>query len=681
MSAPDKINLEVEFSSRLTGISCIKDVLEDYYRNKDCHIKLLWLEEFKLVCKMGEDFDFTSDEENRNLEMFWYILKKLGQKSAWKCGGKRNRSRSRSRSRMDRISGTRNANGSKTRHRSSSGRQSRARSPRSNSRSRSRQDSRSSKEIGTDMQRKRCRSRDKWHQNIRKTRPRMSETRCRNDWNIDIIPLVRAMAEEVAYDGAMMMLMLNFYVAKNLYCKCCRSTWMCLSNASSFATMKQGPLQKPNKDKWNAEEVPYADQTSIIGEMLLAEDESNVAVSERIYEVPTVQELKEIMANTEVSGLKRTTGIPRSFLTSADSSTPGAKINQYGQVVVTKLELLAFTDNQQQSEKVERGNDLKDEKIETHCGEDDSKVQAIKIIQESSVPDVDVENISDLTDDDNQQSSASDSSEVAPPRKKKLNKEKQEKKSKSRTIHPTRKSLIILSDNPDQEVALQPLAKSTVPPPIVTAPPTPEPHSIPVSAPIFGAPLPAAALRKSSNVFSSYQAPPAHLVNSAMQYVPIVPAPHHVSSTSLDPLTAFEDAMRELDAKKARREANQNRKRWTKGYDHRFRRTSCSPRRRSPHRSRSRSPSASVVLTPVRRRRLVKDIAPVSVQKSSDTELEDGEIVEEDDSDDKIKPNLLAFKKECFKGNMKSAENNEKFKVSIKNEYFEETIKTENEQK
>ena len=87
------------------------------------------------------------------------------------------------------------------------------------------------------------------------------------------------------------------------------------------------------------------------------------------------------------------------------------------------------------------------------------------------------------------------------------------------------------------------------------------------------------------------------------------------------------------------------------------------------------------MLTPVRRRRLVKDIAPVSVQKSSDTELEDGEIVEEDDRDDETKPNLFAFKKECFKGNMKSAENNEKFKVSIKNEYFEETIKTENEQK
>ena len=682
MSVPEKINLDVEFSSRLTGISCIKDVLDDYYRNKDCHIKLLWLEEFKLVCQVGEDFDFTSDEENRNLEMFWYILKKLGEKSGWKYGGKRNRSRSRSRSRMDRISGSRNANWSKTRHRSSSGRQSRARSPRRNSRSRcrersrsARQDSRSSNEIA-DMQRKRSGSGDKWHQN-RKTRPRKSETRCRNDWNINVAPLVRAMAEEVAYDGAMMMLMLNFYVAKNLYCKCCRSTWMCLSNTSSFATMEQGLLQKQNEDQWNAEEVPHVDQTSIIGEMLLAEDESNVAVSERIYEVPTVQELKEIMANTEVSGLKRTTGIPRSFLTSADSSTPGAKINQYGQVVVTKLELLAYTDNQQQSEKVEKGNNMDDEKIETHFVEDESKVQAMKIKQESSVLAADVENISDITDDDTQQSSASDSSEVAPPRTKKLKKEKQEKKPKSRTMHPTRKSLIILSDNPDQEVALQPLPRTIVPPPLVTAPPTPEPHSITVSAPIFGAPLPATALKKSSNMFSSYQAPPApaQLVSPAMQYVPSVPGPHHVHvpSTALDPLTAFEDAMRELDAKKARREANQNKQRWTKVYDDRLRRTSCSPRRRSHRRSRSRSP----VLTPVRRRRLIKDIAPAVVQKNSDTELEDGEIVEDDDSNDETKTNLFAFTKKCFKGNKK--ENNENFKVSIKGEYFEETIKTENE--
>ena len=48
-------------------------------------------------------------------------------------------------------------------------------------------------------------------------------------------------------------------------------------------------------------------------------------------------------------------------------------------------------------------------------------------------------------------------------------------------------------------------------------------------------------------------------------------------------------------------------------------------------------------MTPMQRRRLVKDIAPAVVQKNSDTELEDGEIAEDDDSNNETEANSFAL--------------------------------------
>ena len=42
--------------------------------------------------------------------------------------------------------------------------------------------------------------------------------------------------------------------------------------------------------------------------------------------------------------MKRTTGIPRSFLQPADSNVPGAKINPQGLIVVNEMEKLAYSE-------------------------------------------------------------------------------------------------------------------------------------------------------------------------------------------------------------------------------------------------------------------------------------------------------------------------------------------------